>query len=265
MVISGRRTVLVLLTLLAIAGLTAADDVPPGRTAGHTWNVNLDGTSGLLHLVAAPGGRLEGTLLGAPVTGTLTGRRIVLLRGSGKGQEIWEGWVGTTVPPGADAAPMAGSATIPGRGLPVPWFATPQPADHRPPSPTPTAWERPPVTLPPSVTTSPESGVPATAPPPGPAPQEPAAASPAPLPPGGGPAVGGVWSTPDGPLEIIQDGRMLTFVLPDRRVSGRIIGPDTLIGGFGPGCCKGRLKDGGSIIVWDNGISWYREDGGRGH
>ncbi len=258
MVISGHRTAQTLVFLLAIAGLAVAGD-----DAGHTWDVNLDGTVGRLHLAAAPGGRLEGTLLGAPVTGALTGRRIVLLRSSGKGQEIWEGWVGTTVPPGADAAPMAGSATIPGRDVPVPWFATPQPAGHEPPPPFPAASESSPVALPPPVTTSREPGVRATAPPAGPPPQEPPAASPVPPPPGGGPTVGGVWNTPDGPLEIIQNGRALTFVLPDRRVSGRIIGPDALIGGFGPGCCKGRLRDGGTIIVWDNGISWYREDGGH--
>jgi len=74
----------------------------------------------------------------------------------------------------------------------------------------------------------------------------------------GRPLVAGTWRTPDGPLEVRQSGSRLTFVLPDRTVEGRLTGPETLIAGFAPGCCKGKLKQGFTVITWNNGVSWYR-------
>jgi hypothetical protein len=76
--------------------------------------------------------------------------------------------------------------------------------------------------------------------------------------PTGQPDLAGTWETPDGPLTIRQDGSRLTFVLPDRQVSGRLTGPNTLIGGFAPGCCKGRLEQAFTVIAWENGTRWYR-------
>ena len=85
--------------------------------------------------------------------------------------------------------------------------------------------------------------------------------APAPVPhlPSGKPSLAGTWDTPDGPLTIRQEGSSLTFILPDREISGRLTGSDSLIGGFGPGCCKGHLEQEFAVITWDNGVSWYRK------
>lgn len=77
--------------------------------------------------------------------------------------------------------------------------------------------------------------------------------------PSGKPSLAATWETPDGPLTIRQKGSSLVFVLPDREVSGRLTGGENLIGGFGPGCCKGHLEQAFTVIAWDNGIRWYRK------
>ncbi len=227
-----RNPGLVLAVALAVAAAAGAQE----RAATQVWQVNADGTAGLLRLAVRRGGELSGTLLGRPVEGRLAGRRIVLRRSAPDGVELWEGWVAT---PGAEVPTMAGSYVPAGGGAPRPWFAvaaaSAAPAGEGAPAP--------------------------TAPPPAPAPTpppRPTAVTAAPLL-EGRPDLRGVWRTPSGPLEIRQEGARLTFVLPDREVAGRLTGPDTLIGGFAPGCCKGRLEQGFAVIVWDDGTRWYRE------
>ncbi len=254
------RTWTLAMLVVALASVVPAGQESPAGGMTHHWLVNLDGTEGELSLRAAEDGRLEGTLLGTPVLGTLTGRRVILLREAPGGAEVWEGWIGTTVPAGADAALMAGSASVPGQASPVPWFAVPVAVPGGAPAGSPPRGT-PPAGPPPAASTAAPSGV-SPSPTPGPAREFRVAARPTPVP-GTRPWVGGTWDTPDGPLEILQEGKALTFVLPDRKVTGRITGADSLIGGFGPGCCKGRIRDAGSVIAWDNGVTWTRADAGR--
>ena len=253
--IASRQRLAVLATL-AVLALAAA----PARAADTAlrWHVVADGAPGDLALRTTPAGRLEGTLLGRRVEGWLVGRHLVLVRQGENGPETWEAWLATPENVHGDERPvLAGTFTRPGVEGPLPWFGTTPP---RGPAPAPRPPAAPPRTLPAPPPTAPHAAVPAPPsfePAPGAASGGPPPAA-APRLPTGQPDVAGTWETPDGPLEILQEGSRLTFVLPDRRVDGRLTGPDSLIGGFGPGCCKGHLEQAFTVIAWDNGVRWYR-------
>ncbi len=258
-----QRTVNPLLALIALAALIA----PSGHAEETTlrWNVVADGSPGTMELATAPGGRLQGTLMGRNVEGWLVGRHLVLIRDGQRGPETWEAWLATPENVHGDERPiLAGTFTRPGVEGPLPWFGT-TPGTRPVPLP-PAGPSSPPGTAasPQAPPPQPAPAGPPAGPPPGPptagarpaAPPRPRTA--APRLPSGQPDIAGTWETPDGPLEILQDGSRLTFVLPGRNVEGRLTGPDSLIGGFGPGCCKGRLEQAFTVIAWDNGVRWYR-------
>lgn len=246
-----RRLNLIVL-LLMLAGLTAtvcvADDKAP-----YTWYVNANGEEGSLQIVPGEGGQVSGTLLGQPVDGWLVGRHLVLVRSTPDGRETWEGWVASSAgTAGRDQPVIAGTLTRSGEDGPLPWFGAARSLDELIAA----MPEQRPVERRRQTTTAARTYS---------EPQLPTARSPeaqstvAPRLPTGEPDLAGQWSTPDGPLEIRQDGSRLTFVLPDREVEGRLIGAETLIGGFGPGCCKGQLEQAFTVIAWDNGTRWYRQ------
>lgn len=242
-----RSSVLIALSagLLIAGSASAASDGLP-----YSWYVNANGAEGSLQIATAPGGQVTGTLMGEPVTGWLVGRHLVLARHTSDGDESWEGWIATAENVHDGERPViAGTIIRPGQDGPLPWFGAARSLEQV------MATAPPPPAAPPSVprVTSSQPSAPASR----------AATARRPTTPPrlatGQPDVGGTWQTPDGPLEIRQEGSKLTFLLPDRQVGGRITGPDSLIGGFGPGCCKGHLEQAFTVIVWSNGIRWYRQ------
>ena len=247
--------------ILGITAVCSADG------PAHHWIVNADGTGGTLDLTTGADGRVRGTLSGRPVEGRLVGRRLVLIRNGAGGPESWEAWLASPKNIGGESGPMlAGTFVRPGDDQPLPWFGTPAPFETgagtiplpvplEPATPESSSVggtekeERPaPIPSPASIEPEPVQAVPST----GNAPMSP-------LDPSGRPVIAGTWETPDGPLTIRQEGSKLVFVLPDREVSGRLTGSETLVGGFGPGCCKGRLEQAFAVIAWDNGIRWFRK------
>jgi len=260
-----------ILTVLLVPFLFAVAASAGTKESGYHWYVNANGAQGTLVLSTGNGGRITGTLLGRPVDGWLVGRRLVLVRQGPEGRETWGAWLATPESTTGDDRPiLAGSYLRHGDDAPLPWFGTPQPTEviaqaSRPVPPPPAA----PRTERSADTTSavdqgqqssetPEvassSGrTPPEGTPPGPA------STLAPRLASGQPNLAGTWQTPDGPLTIRQEGSRLTFELPDREVAGRLTGPDSVIGGFGPGCCKGHLEQAFAVIKWDNGVRWYRK------
>lgn len=93
-----------------------------------TWWVNCNGNTGWLVInYDAETRQISGTLLGAPYTGYLVNRNIVMRRNPG-GTEIWEGWIadpqraaGQTSGSGIDFM-MAGTCNPDGEAS-YPWFA----------------------------------------------------------------------------------------------------------------------------------------------
>jgi len=250
--LAGLAVVLVLIALPAGAAETGA----------LLWDVVANGVSGTLEIAATSEGRIEGTLLGKTVEGWLVGRHLVLVREGAAGTETWEAWLATPESSRGEARPvLAGTFTRPDAEGPLPWFGTPPlPSPARTDGAGTTPADRPVRLTAPAAQQPATSGVPAV-PASGNTPRSDTAVPKAAGPrlPSGQPRIAGTWETPDGPLEILQDGSRLTFVLPDRRVDGRLTGPDTLIGGFGPGCCKGRLEQAFTVIAWNNGVRWYRK------
>ncbi|MEN8165193.1 MAG: hypothetical protein ABFS37_13770 [Acidobacteriota bacterium] len=230
----------ILALLIGIAPCMAAGEMP------YSWFINANGQEGTLEIATGPGGRVTGTLLEQSVEGWLAGRHLVLARQGAGGQEIWKAWIATPSQEGSDQPVIAGTFVRPAADGPLPWFGVGRSVDERDqnaPTVLPTVPQAPPLPTP-AASSPPSSNTPTT---------------PATLYlEGGQPSLAGTWSTPDGPLEIRQEGSRLTLVLPDREVSGRLTGPDSLIVGFAPGCCKGKLEQGFTIIAWDNGSRWSR-------
>jgi hypothetical protein len=187
----------------------------------------------------------------------------VLIREGEAGPETWEAWLATSENVDNNGSPiLAGTFTRQRGNEPLPWFGV---------STTGTAGANAPVVILPAADAAEATSQPATRSVPSTTPEEPqqadAAAEKSPVPPptatqpllpSGKPSLAGSWQTPDGPLSIRQNGSSLVFVLPDREVSGRLTGSENLIGGFGPGCCKGHLEQAFAVIAWDNGIRWIR-------
>jgi len=267
----ARHPLGILITVLIAAILAFALVVSAEGPAYH-WQVEANGAKGTLDLSVEPAGKISGTLFEIPVEGWLVGRHLVLVREGGGGQETWEAWLATPENVHGDGQPiLAGTFLRPGEGAPLPWFGTSRPqvagsetALSSPPPPEATQWEHRPensdeaapgsLTVPLSTAAMPQAERPTPEKTP---PLQPSTAPP--HLPSGQPALAGTWETPDGPLMIRQEGSSLVFSLPDREVSGRLTGPDSLIGGFGPGCCKGHLEQEFAVIVWDNGVHWYRK------
>jgi len=261
----------ILITAL-ISAILAAAVYGQAKEPAYRWQIVANGAEGTLELSSESGGRISGTLLGSPVEGRLVGRRLVLVREGAGGRESWEAWLATPENVHGDGQPiLAGTFLRPGEGGLLPWFGTARPldAENVVPLPAPVAlgatkldpMPEPsqgvvsgPLTVPPSTTTK----SPTQRPTPKATPSLQASTSP-PYLPSGQPSLGGTWETPDGPLKIRQEGSSLVFVLPDREVSGRLTGPDSLIGGFGPGCCKGQVEQAFNVIAWDNGVRWVRK------
>ncbi len=261
------RYFLSILVAFFVPAMAGAGGLGPVNGTVHHWKINANGIQGSLDLAAGAGGRITGKLLGRPVEGWLVGRRLVLIRENPQGRETWEAWLATPENVhGNDLPILAGTFLRPGEEGPLPWWG----ATSREPAGKSTALPVPPSagSEPATVASPPAHPVVSTAPPSASRHARPAAGEQAPPPtppaiaprlPSGQPSLAGTWETPDGPLTIRQDGSRLTFVLPDREVPGRLTGPDTLIGGFGPGCCKGHLEQAFAIIKWDNGVRWYRK------
>ncbi len=231
--------------LIALSASAASDGLP------YSWYVNANGAEGSLQIATAPGGQVTGTLMGSPVTGWLVGRHLVLARHTSNGDETWEGWIATAKNVHDGNRPViAGTIIRPGQEGPLPWFGAARSLEQvmaaAPPPPAAPVQKAPRVTASPSGSTASQTTAARRQ------------AGPPRLP-TGQPDVGGIWQTPDGPLEIRQDGSKLTFLLPDRQVGGRVTGPDSIIGGFGPGCCKGQLEQAFTVIAWSNGVRWYRQ------
>lgn len=237
------------LALLFAVGAVAAAGADSQDLATHRWAVNVNGATGLLEVVVGAGGTLTGTALGRPITGQLVGRHLILSCQTERGVELWEGWVSSPTGNQGEGSLIAGTVTRPGEPYPLPWFATGTSANQAPrPAASPPPAEPRPLTQPPPI--------PSTALPPPSTTAAPTGATPQPA--TSGPTLAGTWRTPDGPLEIRQDGARITIILPDREVPGRVVGPETVIAGFAPGCCKGTLKQGFRAITWSNGVTWYR-------
>lgn len=239
-----------ILKVLAVCLALAAGAAAAGGDLPYHWYINANGAEGALDISTAAGGQVTGKLLGAPVSGWLVGRHLVLVRRGDAGDETWEGWIATPEHVRESGQPViAGTFIRPGADGPLPWFG----AARRVQELAAEAQAR--GLAAPSPPSRPLTGEDRKNPP---VPEAPRHRT-APRLPTGQPAIAGTWQTPDGPLEIRQDGSRLTFVLPDREVSGRLTGPDSLIGGFGPGCCKGHLEQAFTVIAWDNGVKWYRQ------
>ncbi len=241
------RCLVILGTLAVLVAPALAADTP-----ALAWAIDADGNRGRLELRTGPDGTVEGTLFGRPVEGWLAGRHLLLAREGENGRETWEAWLGTGTADTGQAI-LAGTFILPGDTAPRPWYGTPAVPEptRRPASPEP----RTPAPVQPGT---------AAASRPSPIPPSPSGGETAPPKaglrlPNGQPAIAGTWETPDGPMEIRQEGSRLTFVSPEGEVSGRLTGPDTLIGGFGPGCCKGTLEQGFTVIAWENGVRWFRK------
>ncbi len=244
--VSVLKVLIIGLSVLTVtAGALAGEEGLP-----YHWYVNANGAEGTLDISTAAGGQVSGRLLGSPVSGWLVGRHLVLVRRGETGDETWEGWIATPEHVSATGQPViAGTFIRPGADGPLPWFGAARPLGELAPAASPP--EPAPVASPslPAVNQPRPRAAESQAPGPRTAPRLPT----------GQPAIAGTWQTPDGPLEIRQQGSRLTFVLPDREVSGRLTGQDSLIGGFGPGCCKGHLEQAFTVIAWDNGVKWYRQ------
>ncbi|HHQ49102.1 MAG TPA: hypothetical protein ENK19_09520 [Acidobacteria bacterium] len=238
----GRTRVWVFWACLAAAGALGAGEPP------YHWHINVNGRAGTLDISTGKGDQISGTALGAPIDGWLVARHLVFMRHGETGDELWEGWIAT--PAGHGEGPIiAGKVIRSGEAGALPWFGTTQlPAAGANSSSSRADSEggSKPAVSPPAV-------------PPSEASHESSASTIAPRLETGQPALAGVWMTPDGPLRIRQHGSRLIFVLPDREVLGRLTGPDSLIGGFAPGCCKGHLEQAFTVIAWDNGTRWYRK------
>jgi hypothetical protein len=207
------------------------------------WQVRTDGWSGTLELKVESSGKISGTLQDRAVTGFLAGRRLVLRRAIGDHTEVWEGWLSGD----SDSSELfvAGSVTVSDRdGGPVhPWYAVPEPGEVGPADP---------------VVLAPEESA-ASGPADSPAADDPGYTRP--------PASGqerwdlsGVWLTSDGRIEIVQEGRSLSVVLPDgTRHEGRFTAIDMIVIGLRKGCCKGKLQH-PDQISWSDGSVWRRGD-----
>ncbi len=240
------RLVFVAILAVGVLSATAAAAATPWV---HQWTVNVDGTSGRLELAVGGDGVLTGTALGHPITGRLVGRHLILSCDTKQGVEIWEGWVSSPKGASTDATLIAGTVTRPGVPFPLPWYATAAATDEAlQPQAAPSAVKPHPLTQPPIISSTVSPQTTTTAAPARPTPPRSSAS----------PTLAGTWRTPDGPLEIRQEGAKITIILPDREVPGRVVGPETIIAGFAPGCCKGTLKQGFRAITWSNGITWYR-------
>lgn len=235
-------TPLSLSLLLIIAGFSFAE-----APSACSWDVTADTRTGTLEMSIEPQGLVSGTLLGQPVGGSLVGRHLVLVRQGPEGPEHWDGWIATDNPSDTGCPAVAGTFTRPGSDGSLPWFGTGTTGDDEAPRR---------VSVEPVIPRRNPTPVPPTA---APEPSPTAAPLVIPVLADGRISFAGTWLTPDGLLEIRQEGSRLTFVLPDREVSGRVIGSDTLIGGFGPGCCKGTVEQGFTVIAWDNGARWSRK------
>jgi len=260
-----------ILTTALISVILGAALVLSAEEPAYHWQVVANGAEGALDLSAESGGRVSGTLFGSPVEGRLVGRRLVLVREGAGGTESWEAWLATPENVlGNDQPILAGTFLRPGEDGLLPWFGMSRSLDARGGTPVPAtgaagATQRGPwpehsqevlagPTVSPSAVETPEVHDTATED----IPSQPVPTSPPSLP-SGQLGLAGTWQTPDGPLTIRQKGSSLVFVLPDREISGRLTGPDSLIGGFGPGCCKGQVEQAFNVIAWDNGIRWVRK------
>jgi hypothetical protein len=178
-------------------------------------------------------GALTGQLLGEPVEGFISGRRIVIRRSADGQAELWEGWLAR--PSEADRI-VAGtiSVTNAGQTQVYPWFGTIGTAVSAPSS------------IAPSMPVAPV----AAAPPPDSDPRQSS---------GGG--VSGAWSADgDDRVEIDLQGNQLTVTLADgSAASGRMTGPSSFVVGLGKGCCSGTLET-PDVIVWSDGARWRRAD-----
>jgi hypothetical protein len=232
------------LPLLCYPALASQDE---GVDLPARWQVQADGWTGTLTLNVDASGRVSGTLGDRPVTGFLSGRHLLFHRTGGGHEEVWQGWL-----PEGSAPPalfVAGSVTVGGsEGERVhPWYAVP---------------EHPAAAGDPTVLTQEEGADPE---PPGGAessPPEPSLADPVVISPSAapwdGPDISGAWLSPDGPVEILQQGRSLTVVLPGgTRHGGRFTATDTLVAGLAKGCCKGKLQR-PDLIAWSDGSVWRR-------
>ena len=223
-----RFRVLVSLVSAVAMSLVFAGSMAPDRWPPH-WQVNGNGITGTLEISIGEGGALTGRLLGEAIEGYVSGRHMVIRRtGTDEDRsEVWDGWLGQ---PDADSIDpiVAGTITVfEGERTHVyPWFGTLATATSVPDAVTPAA--------------------------------DTAAAAVQPTPTGG--RLSGYWSAAEGKMEILQDGKMLTVILPDgSSISGRMTGVDTLIVGLRNGCCNGKLA-GANAIDWNDGSRWLRAD-----
>jgi hypothetical protein len=204
------------------------------------WRVNGNGVTGTLELAIGQTGALTGRLYGEAVEGYVSGRHVVIRRTVGEEgrSEVWEGWLAQPSGEGSELI-VAGTITISegDRTQVYPWFGT-----RSSPAPPPVA--TPPVADVESVPAPPPL-VPAAEP-------VPAQAT--------GERLSGKWLATEGTVEIVQDGKLLTVVMPGGSShSGRVTGGDTLIVGLRKGCCNGKLE-GPDVISWGDGSRWKRAD-----
>ena len=240
---------------LMISGILAVAALGLAGEPAHHWQINANGVKGSLDLSIGTDGQISGTLSGQPVTGRLVGRRLVLFREGSEEPETWEAWLASPQnTSGDDHLMLAGTFTRSGHEGPLPWFGTAGTQTSEIAQPVPALAI--PAVIPlkqPANTPIQTSSEPPAVPPTQPVPAL------EPRPSSGNQGLAGTWETPDGPLTIRQDGSRLTFELPDREVTGRMTGPESLIGGFGPGCCKEHLEQAFNVIAWDNGVRWVRK------
>jgi hypothetical protein len=184
------------------------------------WQVNGNGEKGTFEFTIDDGGVLVGQLLYESVEGFVAGRHIVIRRNAGDRTELWEGWLS-----GENTGPnpiVAGSISVDedGETRVYPWYGIPE------------------------ISEDPEAPV-----------NAPEAVAPE-----GGP-LSGTWTSLTGQrMEIDQQGKRLTVVLPDGSShSGRVTGESTLVVGLRKGCCNGTLES-PDVIVWSDGARWQRSD-----
>jgi hypothetical protein len=237
------RVVAALLTVMGIAGLHAAEDDGVWLIEG---NVGADSA---LRLVIADDGSARASLAGRTFAGAATGQRLTLIGDTPEGPEVWIAWFGER-----EGGPAHLSGVIHrSDGSSTGWYAirkaTLVPAAAPPSSPPPLAPSLPNPEPPPdrpSSQTEPSQGDFA------PAERDPPPAKPEDT------SLEGRWQGPFGTFTIVRDGSRLTVTGSDgATANGRITGPETLVVGLRPGCCKGAMTMPG-MIVWQDDTVWRR-------
>jgi hypothetical protein len=249
-----KKTTIALLLALWAVTLPAAD-------LDGVWLLHDGRDDGAeLTLTVDPAGTADATVAGIALSGALTGNQLTLHGTTPAGPEVWMAWVGLA---GGQPAYLSGVIHL-ADGTTQGWYAvrTDEPAPGSGARVAPAAESRvAPVPLPTALPVAEPHVATMAAPEPTPVALAPPVATPrtttAP-PTASDSGFEGLWRGPFHTYTIVRDGSSLTITGSDgSTANGRVTGPQTLVAGLRPGCCRGAVTT-PDMIVWQDDSVWRR-------